>query len=584
MRKTKIICTIGPSSENIETLRKLASYGTDVIRLNFSHGDYEEHGRRIRMIKEVRQEMKKPLAILIDTKGPEIRIGDFENEGIVLEEGQTFILTTDEVLGNHERVSISYKDLPRYIRRDDPILLDDGLIELKAVEVQSSRNIVCRVLNGGRLGSRKGVNLPGVPVNLPAVTHKDIQDIKFGIANDIDFIAASFVRKPSDVLAIRKILEDENASHIHIIAKIENQEGVNQIDDILKVSDGIMVARGDLGVEIPTEDVPIIQKEIIRKCNMAGKPVITATQMLDSMIRNPRPTRAETNDVANAIYDGSDAIMLSGETAAGKYPVEALKTMAKIAERVENTIRYHENTSVSYASPSTITNAISHATCATAMELGAAAIITATTSGYTTRMVSKFRPSCAILATTTSERTYRKLSLVWGVFPYLAPKMMNTDEMIEQSVGIAVDSHIVKNGDLVVITAGVPVGVSGTTNLIKVHVIGDVLLKGKGIGNQPAFGRACVIHNAAEAHAKFMDGDILVAKRTDNSLLPFLKKSSGVITEEGGATSHAAVVGLTLEIPVIISAEEAVETLTDGLYITIDPVQGFVYNGKAKIL
>lgn len=584
MRKTKIICTIGPSSEDPEILRSLLENGANVIRLNFSHGNHEEHGRRIALIKEIREALDLPVAILLDTKGPEIRIGKFKEGRIQLTEGQKYILTTDDVEGDETRVSVLFKGITKDVHKGATILLDDGLVEL-VVEDITENELHCRVINGGSLGSSKGVNIPGISTSLPAITPKDIEDIKFGVEQGVDYIAASFVRKPADVLAIREVLEENKGNDIKVIAKIENQEGLENIDDIIKVSDGIMIARGDLGVEIPAEDVPIVQKNIIKKCLEVSKPVIIATQMLDSMIRNPRPTRAETSDVANAIYDGTDAIMLSGETAIGKYPVEALRTMARIAERVENSIDYKaafEKRIV--GQEATVTNSICHATCAIAHDLSARAIITATKTGYTARMVSKYRPASHIIATTTSDVTYRELSLVWGVRPYISPDMDNTDEMIEKSVEIATQTGIVKPGDVVVITAGVPVGISGLTNLIKVNVIGDILAKGTGIGTRSTYGKVCVINNVMDAREKFREGDIIVAKSTDNSLLPFIKKATAIITEEGGVTSHAAIVGLSLEIPTIVGAKEVTEMLYDGMCVTIDPVKGYVYNGKSKVV
>lgn len=584
MRKTKIICTIGPASEKPDVLKRLLEKGANVIRLNFSHGDHEEHGRRIKLIKEIRQTLGVSVAILIDTKGPEIRIGKFKGGQAELLEGQDFILTTKDIIGDATKVSISYKEIINDIRKGTKILLDDGLVELLVTDIGEDE-IYCKVVNGGIVGNQKGVNIPGVSIGLPAITQKDIEDIKFGIAQEIDYIAASFVRKPSDVLEIRRVLEENKGDDIKIIAKIENQEGLENFDDIVKVADGIMIARGDLGVEIPTEEVPVVQKKIIRKCIESGKPVITATQMLDSMIRNPRPTRAEASDVANAIYDGTDAIMLSGETAVGKYPVEALLTMSRIAERVENSIDYKSAFKNKIVGKEvTVTNSISHATCVIAHDLGASAIVTATKSGYTARMVSKYRPASPIIATTTSERTYRELALIWGVLPYISPQMDNTDEMIQKSVQIATETEIVKSGDVIVITGGIPVGISGTTNLVKVHVVGNILVKGTGMGSRPVYGKICIVENIMDARMKFREGDILVARFTDNSLLPFIKKAGGIITEEGGVTSHAAIVGLSLEIPTIVGAQEATEILTDGLCVTIDPVRGFVYNGKAKVI
>ena len=463
IKKTKIVCTLGPVSENEETLRELIKNGLNVCRLNFSHGSHEEHKGRMDLVKKLREELNMPTAILLDTKGPEIRTGKFDAPEVLLEEGQTFTITMKDVMGNKEMCTVSYKGLANDVKTGDTILIDDGLVGLTVKEVNGD-DIVCEVQNSGIVKNHKGVNVPGVKVNLPAITEKDRSDIEFGIEQGIDFIAASFVRKVSDVLAIREILEENNATHIKIISKIENQEGVDNLDEIIEVSDGIMVARGDLGVEIPTEEIPVVQKLMIKKCNEAGKPVITATQMLDSMIRNPRPTRAEVTDVANAIYDGTDAIMLSGETAAGKYPVEAVKTMATIAKRAEETMR---NRRTKINKSKNVTDAISYATCTTAMDLDARAILSSTASGHTARMVSKFRPDCPIIATTSDESVRRQLSLTWGVIPVMRNKSANTDQVIVNYIEAAKTDEYVNENDIVVITDGG----SETTNLIKFETV-----------------------------------------------------------------------------------------------------------------
>lgn len=585
MKKTKIIGTIGPASESEEVLKQLFKNGLDVCRLNFSHGSHEEHKKRIDTIKKVREELNMPIAIMLDTKGPEIRIGDFQDGIVEIQEGDIFTLTTRDIIGNKDIVSVSYKGLPNDVNKGTKILIDDGLLELEVLEIVNGTDIKCIALNNGTLKNRKGVNVPNVKINLPAVTEKDVKDIIFGIENEVDFIAASFVRKASDVLEIRKILEENNGDFIEIIAKIENQEGVDNIDEILAAADGIMVARGDLGVEIQTEEIPIVQKELIRKANLAGKPVITATQMLDSMIRNPRPTRAEVTDVANAILDGSSAIMLSGETAAGKYPLEAVKTMYNIAVRTEESLDYNAilQSKFSIAELST-TNAISKATCTTAMDLGASAIITATSSGFTSKAISKFRPKAPIIAATTSKMVMRRLSIVWGVYPVLAPYSDSTDEVIELSIQAAVENNYVKEGDLVVITAGIPVGTSGSTNLIKVHTIGKVLLKGMGIGNKSTLGKVCIINNFEELETKFKEGDIIVCKYTDKEIVKYMEKASAIITEQGGLTSHAAIVGLNLNKPTIVGAEDATNILEDGELVTVDCITGRVYKGEARVL
>ncbi|EES71324.1 pyruvate kinase [Paenibacillus sp. MB22_1] len=471
MRKTKIVCTIGPSSESLENIKKLIMAGMNVARLNFSHGDYEEHGNRIKNIRQASAELGKSIAILLDTKGPEIRTGKLKEEPIELVQDEFITLTTEEILGDKNRISITYKDLPGDVEVGSTILIDDGLIGLTVVDIQGTE-IKCRIVNGGTIKSKKGVNVPGVNISLPGITEKDANDIKFGIEQGIDFIAASFVRKASDVLEIRQLLEQHNATHIQIISKIENQQGVDNLDEILEVSDGLMVARGDLGVEIPAEDVPLVQKRMIEKCNRVGKPVITATQMLDSMQRNPRPTRAEASDVANAIFDGTDAIMLSGETAAGKYPVESVLTMSRIAEKAESALEYREIfLKQSNAQQTTVTEAISQAVANSALELNAKAIITSTETGYTARMVSKYRPKAPIIAVTTEDQTLRRLALNWGVTPVKGDIASTTDEMFDKAMKGGLDSGLVKEGDLVVITAGVPLGRSGSTNLVKIGQI-----------------------------------------------------------------------------------------------------------------
>lgn len=586
MRKTKIVCTIGPASQSKEVFLNLVKNGLNVARLNFSHGDHEEHLGRIKTIKEVRKELDIPIAILLDTKGPEIRTGKFAKESVQLVEGQEFILTTDEeVVGDETKCSITYDKLARDVKKGDKILIDDGLIELEVIEIANDKEIKCEVKNGGTVKNKKGVNVPGVKINLPAITTKDIKDIEFGIKNGIDFIAASFIRKADDVHEIRRILEKNNAHGIQIISKIENQEGLDNIDEIIQVSDGIMVARGDLGVEIPTEMVPLAQKTMITKCNIAGKPVITATQMLDSMIRNPRPTRAEVTDVANAIFDGTDAIMLSGETAAGKYPVESVKTMANIAERTEQSLNYEEILQKRAAYKETsVTYAVSHATCTTAHDLGASAIVSATSSGFTARMVSKFRPKAPIIAATTKEEILRRLILVWGVKPVLINDANSTDEIIESSINKAKEYGYIKNGDLVVITAGVPVGVSGATNLIKVHIAGEVLIKGMGVGKNAASGKICNAKTLSEFEEKFEEDDVIVTFSTDKDMIKYMEKASAIIVEEGGISSHAAIVGLSLGKPVIVGAKDAVKLLENGEVVTVDSIRGLVYSGKARVL
>lgn len=582
IKRTKIVCTLGPASQSEEVLRELILNGLNVCRFNFSHGSHEEHKGRIDMVKKVREELNRPIAILLDTKGPEIRTGNFADPEVLLEEGSEFTITMDEVVGTKEICTVSYKGLADDVKEGDTILIDDGLVGLRVKSVENG-NIKCIVENSGIVKNHKGVNVPGVKINLPAITPKDVSDIEFGIREGIDMIAASFVRKASDVLAIREILEKNNAGDVLILSKIENQEGVENIDEILQVSDGIMVARGDLGVEIPTEEIPIVQKMIIKKCNELAKPVITATQMLDSMIRNPRPTRAEVTDVANAIYDGTDAIMLSGETAAGKYPVEAVKVMASIAKRIEQTLDYDRMLKEKGSKNVTVTDAISHATCTTAVDLNASAIITSTSSGYTAKMVSKFRPQAPIIAATSNEAVMRRLALTWGVCPIKSALAGNTDEVIEKSIEASIESGYVKNGELVVITAGVPVGVSGTTNLIKVHVISEVLGNGVGIGNGTVEGRVRIANDNGEIK-DFKKGDIIVAKTTDKDMNGYIEDAAAIVTEFGGMTSHAAIVGLNLNTPVVVSVADITKTVKDGDIVTVDAKAGIIYKGSSRVL
>ncbi|WP_315119050.1 pyruvate kinase [uncultured Clostridium sp.] len=584
MQKTKMVFTIGPSSEKEDVLGELIKAGMNVARLNFSHGSHEEHKKRIDLIKELSNKFNKHIAIILDTKGPEIRTGNFKDEKVELIEGNKFtIYCGEEVLGDESKCSITYDSLHEDVQSGDMILIDDGLVGLEVENIEDNK-IHCVVKNNGFISNHKGVNVPGVATSLPSLTEKDKEDLKFGCKNEVDIIAASFIRRASDVLAIRKIIEENNGKDIQICSKIENHQGVENIDEIIQFSDAIMVARGDMGVEIPIEQVPIVQKMIIEKCNKAGKPVITATQMLDSMIRNPRPTRAEASDIANAIFDGTDAIMLSGETAGGKYPIEAANTMAKIAKTAEERIDYESLLSRKReAHVLNVANAISIATCTTAAELNASAIITATQSGYTARMVSKYRPACPIIAVTPNASVAKKLALNWGVFPILTEQFSSTDELIEKSVEISLKSEYVNKGDLVVIAAGIPASYSGTTNMLKVHVVGDILVQGRGTGVKHGAGTVKLVSNYAEAKDSIEKGDILVIKDSDIEYVSVLDRVGGVISETGGLTSHLAIECITREIPFICSAGGAMKILKSGSYVTMDVRRGIVYNGKVSI-
>jgi pyruvate kinase len=582
MRKTKIICTIGPASEERETISQLADKGMNVARLNFSHGEHSEHKKRIDNIRGVAAEMDKALAIMLDTKGPEIRTGQLLNKKANLQTGQKFVLTTRPVPGDEREVWVSYPNLPAEVGPGASILLADGLINL-LVQETTSTDIICQVINGGELGEKKGVNVPGVRINMPFLSERDIADINFGIDEELDFIAASFVRNAQDVLEIKRILEARDA-RIDIIAKIESQGGVDNLEDIIKVADGVMVARGDLGVEIPAEEVPLVQKKIIGQCNLAGKVVIIATQMLDSMINNPRPTRAEVSDVANAIFDGADAIMLSGESAAGKYPVEAVETMARVAKRAEEVLAYQEILKAKrLQGTSSVTDAISYATCATAASLGISSIITATATGTTARMVSKYRPQADILAVTTDPKVMRKLVLVWGVNPVLTRPTHGTDELFDQALERCLEIGYINKGDMVVLTAGSPPGFAGSTNLLKVHVVGDVLLQGMGIGSKAVSGKVRIILNDTDL-PKIQPEDILVCRSAYPALVPYLKQAKALIAEEGGLTSDAAIMGLNTGLQVIVGAKDATRILEDDMLITLDTVHGRIYSGLAKVL
>ena len=580
MKRTKIVCTLGPASDTKEILRELILNGMNVARLNFSHGSHEEHAGRIQRIKEVRKELGIPVAIMLDTKGPEIRTGELLLGKVELEAGKKVVLTTESIAGDEKRFSVSYDNLPNEVAAGCRILIDDGLIQLEVEDIQGTE-MSCRILNGGTLGSKKSINLPSVNIELPALTKKDKEDIIFGIEQKVDFVAASFVRKPKDVLEIRKVLEHNGGDLIEIISKIENREGVEKIDRILSVSDGIMVARGDLGVEIPAEEVPLVQKSIIKKCNLVGKPVITATQMLDSMMRNPRPTRAEVGDVANAVFDGTDAVMLSGETAAGSYPLEAVKTMWNIVVKSENSEEYERRLKPEHGELTT-TNAVSEGACQIADQLTAQSIIAATSSGHTARMISKYRPDCEILAVTDKVTTVRRLALVWGVDCIYTPEFGDTDSMIMDAVKKAVEQGYVKFGDIVVVAAGVPLGVQGNTNMIKVHTVGNAIINGVGIGKKAVTGYAKIITEANLS--EFVEGDILVVKSVTTEISHILHLASAIITEEGGLSSEGAIAGLHYDIPVIVNVTKALNVIEHGKLISVDPKRGIVYQGRVQMI
>ncbi len=583
MRRTKIVCTLGPSTDPPGMIDELIRAGMSVARLNASHGTLGEHLSRLRAVRVAAQTQGVHVAVMVDLRGPEVRLGPIPGDSLLLAEGQSLDLVTEAGAAGPADLVV---DWPGFAEKMSPgvrVLIDDGNLVLEVMESGDGR-VRCRVRVGGELLGGKKINLPGVLLDLPFVDGRDRDCLALAVREDAEWVAASFVRSAADVLEVRRVVEEEGGRP-GIIAKLETAAGVESLESILKVADGIMVARGDLGVEMSVEEVPVVQKRLIARANHLGKPVITATQMLESMIGRPRPTRAEASDVANAIYDGTDAVMLSAETAVGRYPVEAVRTMVRIAERVERDPEVGEAARHRVrVSLRTVTDAISQATCQMASDLGAAAIITATTSGHTARMVARHRPTVPVIAATPDPAVARRLALIWGVRALLTSGAEGTDLLVEQAIDASVQAGLVVEGDLVVITAGVPVGVPGTTNLIKVHPVGAILLRGMGIGGQPVSGPARVGKHPSDLARRFERGDILVALNTDRDFMALLEQAGGVVVEEGGMTSHAAIVGLNLGIPVIVGAEGALGILRDGQLITIDPVRGLVYRGQAKIL
>ncbi|WP_270598700.1 pyruvate kinase [Enterococcus asini] len=588
MKKTKIVSTLGPASNNLETISKLIESGANVFRFNFSHGDHEEQLGRMTLVHEAVKKTGKDVGILLDTKGAEIRttVQGTDSGKIEFEIGDVVRISMDsEHVGSKEKIAVTYPGLYDDVHVGGHILFDDGLIDMKIIEKDdATKELVTEVQNAGILGSRKGVNAPGVSISLPGITEKDADDIRFGCDNDIDYIAASFVRKAQDVLDIREILEEKNMTHVQIISKIESQEGIDNVDEIIKVSDGIMVARGDMGVEIPAEEVPMVQKMIIKKCNAAGKVVVTATQMLESMQQNPRPTRAEASDVANAVFDGTDATMLSGESANGDYPVQSVATMARIDMEAEKALQELGTFQINEFDKTDVTETIGIAVARAAKNLGVKTIVAATESGHTARMISKYRPDADILAVTFDQRTKRGLMLNWGVFPTVAEKPSTTDEMFDLATKKAVELGFAKEGDLILITAGVPVGERGTTNVMKIQLIGSKLLEAQGVGEKTVVANAVVAKSAQEAVAKAKDGMVLVVPTTDKEYMPAFEKAAAVIVEEGGLTSHAAVVGIAKDIPVIVGAADATTKIEDGELVTVDPRRGIVYRGETTAI
>lgn len=586
MKKTKIVSTLGPASNDLDTIVKLIEAGANVFRFNFSHGDHEEHLGRLNLVHEAEKKTGKTVGILLDTKGAEIRTTVQKDGKIEYHIGDEVRISMDDSIeGTKEKIAVTYPGLYDDVHEGGHVLFDDGLIDMQIEKKDdANRELVCKVLNEGVLGSRKGVNAPGVSINLPGITEKDSSDIRFGLDHEINYIAASFVRKPQDILDIRELLEEKHMEHVQIFPKIESQEGIDNFDEILKVSDGLMIARGDMGVEIPPENVPLVQKSLIKKCNAAGKPVITATQMLDSMIENPRPTRAEASDVANAVFDGTDATMLSGESANGDYPVEAVATMARIDVKAENALRQYKNFSINDFDKTDVTEAIGRAAAEAVENLGIKTIVAATESGYTAKMISKYRPDADILAVTFDDRTRRGLMVNWGVYPVVAEKPATTDEMFKLATEEAKKAGLAKEGDLILIVAGIPVGEKGTTNIMKIQLVGSALVKGQGVGEETVIGKAVIAKSADEANKKAEEGCVLVTKTTDKDYLPAIEKASALVVENGGLTSHAAVVGISMGIPVVVGAENATDAIKEGETVTVDSRRGSIYRGASSTL
>lgn len=580
LKRAKVVATLGPSSSSPDMIRKLILAGVDVFRLNFSHGTHADHADRIRLIREIAPQLGRVVGILQDIQGPKIRIGEVKGGEVLLTPGTEFVLQSADRLADEHGASVSYENLEKDVPVGATVLLDDGLLELKVLEVKPD-GVRTMVVVGGPLKPHKGVNFPSVKMNVAVLTEKDKEDLVFGAQQDVDFVAASFVQEAADVLLIREYLNGLN-SRAHVISKIERRDAVAAIADITAVSDGIMVARGDLGVETAPEEVPLAQKRIIAHCNQVGKPVITATQMLDSMIHNPRPTRAEASDVANAVFDGTDAVMLSNETAAGNYPVEAVETMVRIVLEAERALLSHERTNRNLQPGFPVADAISLATAQLADRLGASAIITATATGTSARMVSRYRPNAPIVALALGEPVCRQLALVWGTYPRVMVRVASDDELINGALAMAQTEGYVADGDLVVITAGYPLGVPGNTNFIKVEMANTVLARGMGLGKRSVFGTVRRVTSPEEASERVQQGDILVTNETTKDHVPAMRKAGGVIVEAGGLTSHAAIVCLQLGIPLLLECGDW-KQLPDGETITLDPVRGVVFKGRAKV-
>jgi pyruvate kinase len=579
LRRTKIVATVGPAISSPEMMRAVIEAGATTLRLNFSHGTHEDHKQSIRLIRQLSYELNRPVGILQDLQGPKIRLGRFPDGPIVLKNGDHFTLTSNNIPGSQTESSVTYETLAEEVPSGATIMLDDGRVEMKVESVDlAARALHCRVIVGGPLSNSKGVNFPGVYLSIKALTDKDRRDLIFGLDQGVDWIALSFVRNPDDIREIKDIIAAAGKS-IPVIAKIEKHEAIEQMEEILSLCDGVMVARGDLGVELPAEDVPMLQKRLIATANRMGIPVITATQMLDSMVNSPRPTRAEISDVANAILDGTDAVMLSNEAAVGNYPVEAVATMARIAARIDQERHLWPNWMTETASERSIPNAISAAVGQIAIQLNAKAILSLTKTGATARNVSKFRPNIPILAVTPHVEIARQLQMVWGVQPLLVLNLPSVTQTFQASINGAIEKGYVSEGDLVVMTAGTLQNVSGSTDLIKVEIVTAVMGKGVGIGQGAVSGRARIA-NGPNSLNNFHSGEILVATRTEAKHVDAIRKASAIITEDSDRNSHAAVLGLRLGIPVIVGVENATAMIRDGTILTLDIQKGLVYSGS----
>ena len=575
MRKTKIVCTIGPASSSEEVFAEMCRAGLNVARLNFSHGTHEEHQQKFDMIRKVRKKLDLPVAIMLDTKGPEYRIRTFKNKKITLKDGDPFTFTTRQVDGDETIVSVSYAGLANDLSVGDTVLVNNGLVIFEVENIEGTE-IHCRVVTGGELSDCKSMSFPHKVLEQVYLSEQDKDDLLFGIQNGIDFVAASFVSRKQDVLDVRRFLDEHGGKDVEIIAKIENQTGIDNVEEICQACSGIMIGRGDLGVEVPFAELPAIQKYLITKCRLLGKRVITATEMLESMIHNPRPTRAEISDVANAVYDGTSAIMLSGESAVGAYPVEAVETMVRIALRAEADMDYIRRFSRDTSASTDVTNAISHATVTSAHDLNASAIITVTKSGSTARILSRYRPACVIVGCTTEKHVWRQLALSWGTVPLMIAEESNTDDLFEHAVDAAVQNGLVHDGELVVLTAGVPLGISGTTNLMKVHVVGHLLSRGQGLHGGKVVAPLCVIRNLEKDAKDFNTGDVIVCHQTTREMFSMLRKSSAIVLEDDNPEGHGAIAGMSLDIPVIIGAKNATNILKSGAVVTVDGEKGTV--------